>query len=270
MTLAAANVSVKIGSDILLGRAILSLSAAALVAPFAFVVPPPDKATFHALLIACPAHYAYQMCLVRAMQRGDLSLVFPIMRGLAPLLTALSVMVFIGQHLSPLAWAGLAVATAAVFAFAWPPKGVSPHRHPDRVALGWAAATAIGVSLYNAADTHGVHAAPSPQTFIVWLFLADPILICATTLLARRNILAQVRAIPWRWGVAAGGLSVLSFGTALYAFSLTETARVSALRETSVVLAALMGRRFLGEGFGRRRTISAVALAGGLVAMQFG
>jgi len=70
--------------------------------------------------------------------------------------------------------------------------------------------------------------------------------------------------------VAAGALSILSFGAALYAFSFIETAKVSALRETSVVFAALMGTAFLGESFGRRRLIAALALAGGLILMQFG
>jgi drug/metabolite transporter (DMT)-like permease len=59
-------------------------------------------------------------------------------------------------------------------------------------------------------------------------------------------------------------------GAALYAFSLMETAKVSALRETSVVFAALMGSLFLGESFGRRRLIAALALAAGLIVMQFG
>ena len=81
--------------------------------------------------------------------------------------------------------------------------------------------------------------------------------------------------IHWLWWgalimVAGGALSILSFGSALYAFSLIETAKVSALRETSVVIAALMGTFFLGEGLGRRRIAAAVVLAGGLVLMQFG
>ena len=65
-------------------------------------------------------------------------------------------------------------------------------------------------------------------------------------------------------------LSIFSFGSALYAFSLMETAKVSALRETAVVFAALMGSLFLGESFGRRRVVAATALAAGLLLMQFG
>ena len=270
MTLAAANMSVKMGTDILVGRAVLSVSAAILILPAAFFVPAPDGATWEALLVAMPAHFLYQLCLVKAMQRGDLSLVFPVMRGAAPLLTALAAMLLLREMLAPLAWAGLILATLAVAAFALPPKGVALRNHPDRAALAWAAATAVGISLYNVADARGVRIAPDPLTFIVWLFLLDFILITTTALLVRRNAFAEAVAMKWHYGVAAGALSILSFGAALYAFSFIETAKVSALRETSVVFAALMGTAFLGESFGHRRLIAALALAGGLILMQFG
>ncbi len=270
VTLAAANMSVKMGTDILVGRAILSSSAAILILPAAFFVSPPDAATWRALLIALPAHFFYQICLVRSMQRGDLSLVFPVMRGAAPLLTAFSALIFLREELAPLAWAGLLCATAAVVAFALPPKGVRLRDHPDRTALLWALCTAFGVSLYNVADARGVRIAPSPFTYIVWLFLLDGLAITTLAVIVRRNILAEAVAMKWRFGVAAGALSILSFGSALYAFSLMETAKVSALRETAVMFAAAMGTIFLGESFGRRRIIAAVVLAAGLLLMQFG
>lgn len=269
LTLALANLSVKMGTDILVGRAILSTSAAILILPAAFFVPAPDPATWIALAVALPAHFGYQICLVRAMQRGDLSLVFPVMRGAAPLLTAFAALIFLGERLAPLAWTGLVCATAAVVAFAFPPRGVKLRDHPERPALLWALATAIGVSLYNVADARGVRLAESPFTYIVWLFLLDAIPITMLALAVRRNVVAKAVAAKWRYGVAAGALSILSFGSALYAFSLMQTAKVSALRETAVVFAALMGTMFLGESFGRRRVIAAAVLAAGLVLMQF-
>ena len=270
VTLAAANMSVKMGSDILVGRALLSVSAAAMVAPAAFFVPLPDSWTWGALLLAVPVHYLYQLCLIRALQRGDLSLVFPVMRGAAPLLTAAAAFLFLHETLPPPALAGLMVATAALFVFAAPPTGTLLRHHPDLVVLGWALATAVGIALYNVADARGVRGAPEPFTYIVWIFLLDSIGITLTALLRRRGELGRVIADKWRFGVVAGLLSVASYGSAVYAFSLIETARVSALRETSVVFAALMGTVLLKEGFGLRRVVAALALAAGLVAMQFG
>jgi drug/metabolite transporter (DMT)-like permease len=270
MTLAAANMSVKMGTDILVGRAILSVSAAILILPAIFFVDPPDAATAAALALTLPFHLFYQLCLVKALGRGDLSLVFPVMRGAAPLLTAFTALLLLREQLAPLAWIGLVAATLAVSSFALPPRGVRLRHHPDRSALAWAAATAVGVSLYNVTDARGVRIAPDPFTFIVWLFLLDWIAITIVALLFRRDALAAAIAMKWRYGVAAGALSIFSFGAALYAFSLSETAKVSALRETSVVFAALMGSLFLGESFGRRRLAAALVLAAGLIAMQFG
>jgi drug/metabolite transporter (DMT)-like permease len=270
VTLAAANMSVKMGSDILVGRAVLSASAALTIAPAAFFVPLPDARTWGALLLAVPAHYAYQLCLIRAMQRGDLSLVFPVMRGAAPLLTAAAAFLFLGEALPPLALAGLVGATAALFLFAAPPRGTLLRHHPDAAVLAWALATAVGVALYNVADASGVRGAPEPFTYIVWIFLLDSVCITCTALARRRSELGRAIASKWRFGVAAGFLSILSYGSAVYAFSLMETAKVSALRETSVVFAALMGALFLKEGFGARRVAAALLLAAGLVAMQFG
>jgi drug/metabolite transporter (DMT)-like permease len=270
VTLAAANLSVKMGGDILLSRAILSACAAMLILPFAFIVPAPDAATWRAFAFAVPAHFFYQACMIKALQRGDLSLVFPVMRGAAPLLTAFTALLFLGEALAPLSWLGLLLATGAVAAFALPPRGTAMREHPHASALFWAAGTAIGIALYNVTDANGVRVAPSPFTFIVWLFLLDPIAIILLTLVLRRHVIASALKLRWRYGLAGGALSILSFGAALYAFSLMETAKVSALRETSVVFAALMGSLFLGEGFGRRRVIAALVLAAGLILMQFG
>ena len=269
VTLALANLTVKRGRDILAGRAVLSLSAALVVLPGAFLAPLPDARTWWALAAAVPVHFGYQLCLVRAMERGELSLVFPVMRGLAPLLTAATAFVVLGERLAPVAVLGLLVATAAVAVFALPPAGNGLLRHPDRAALGWAAATAVGVALYNAADARGVRVSPSPFTYIVWIFLLDPICITITAAWKRRGRFVADLVEQWRGGVTAGLLSVVSFGSALYAFSLMEAARVSALRETAVVWAALLGAWWLREGLGARRIAAAAALAGGLALMQF-
>lgn len=269
VTLASANLAVKLGADILVGRAILSCSAALLIAPAALFVPLPDAATWDALLIAIPAHFFYQLCLVQAMSRGDLSLVFPVMRGLAPLLTAGTAWFALGQRLNAIEWLALATATIAIIVFALPGRGNRLRDHPDAAALGWAALTALGVSLYNATDARGIRIAPDPFSFIVWLFLLDWICVTMAALALRRGQLVAAVLPQWRSAAIAGVLSIFSFGASLYAMSLIEAAKVSALRETSVVVAALLGAIFLKEGFGLRRMGAATVLAAALVALQF-
>lgn len=269
VTLAVVNTAVKMGGDILVARATLSATAALLTLPALLWVGGPEPTTVAALAWAIPAHFFYQMCLVRAMTYGDLSLVFPVMRGLAPLLTAVTAWAFIGERLSLAAWAALLVATGAIIVFALPPRGESVRRHPDARALIWAAGTAVGVALYNAADARGVRAGPDPLDYIVWLFLLDWVCITAAALAYRRRAFAAAVVAQWKTAMFAGALSILSFGAALWAMSLIEVAKVSALRETAVVFAALMGAFWLKEGFGARRIGAAAVLATALVALQF-
>lgn len=268
VTLAGANTFVKAAKDILGGRAVMAFTSAVLIAPAAFVVPLPTRETSMFLALSLPAHWLYQSALVRALSRGDLSLVFPVMRGSAPLMTALAATIVLGERLEPLAIAGLLIASCATLVFALPEKGFGGSHVARNSALLWALATGAMVAIYNVIDAQGVRVAPSPWTFIVWLFLLDWIGINAISFLTRRaSYVAAIRAalLP---GMGAGVLSLISFSLALYGFSLAPVAYVSAMRETAVVFAALMGWWFLKEGFGRRRTFAAIVLAGGLLLLQ--
>ena len=271
LTLAIVNTAVKRGGDILTTRIVLSASSALLMVPFAFLVPLPDQAIWAALGVSVPIHFAYQACMIRAMHRGELSLVFPIMRGFAPVLTALTAWLVLGEGLAPIALLGLLIATGSVVYFVRPPTGfLGTTAHPDTAALFWAFATALGVASYSVADARGIRLANSEFTFIVWLFLLDWVGVLVVGLVARGSVLWSAVATQWRYGLVGGIGSILSFGSALYAMSLIEVARVSALRESAVVFAAILGWLYLKEGLGLRRTLAASVLALGLVLMQLG
>lgn len=265
MTLAAANVFVKAGGDILMGRAALQLWGALISLPLALTLAPlPDARTWGMLALAAPAHFLYQMALIQALRRADLSVVFPIMRGGAPLLTALVAYAALQEALSAAALLGLAIAGAAAIAFAWPEQLPPADSAKRRAALFWALATAGGIALYNVVDAVGVRGAPSPLTFILWLFIVDWVGVTAFAALTRRRTFFADLKAKARFGLAGGVLSMVSYGLALYGFSIAPVAQVSALRETSVVFAALMAAVWLKEPFGLRRGAWALVMAAGL------
>ena len=271
VTLAGANTFVKAAKDILGGRAVMAITSALLALPIAFFVPLPEPQTWTILALSLPAHWLYQTALVRALSRGDLSLVFPVMRGSAPLLTAIVAALALGEHLSALSIAGLVIASLATVIFALPEKNFGGSHAVRNSALLWAIATGACVAIYNVIDAQGVRSGSSQWSFIVWLFLLDWIGINAIALLTRgkRQFIASARAALWP-GMGAGACSLASFSMALYGFSIAPVAYMSAMRETAVVFAALMGWWFLREGFGLRRTFAAIILAGGLSLLQFG
>lgn len=271
MTLAGANTFVKSAKDILGGRTVMTASSSILMLPAVFFTPLPSPKTWIILGFSLPAHWLYQTALVRALSRGDLSLVFPVMRGSAPLLTAVFAALFLEEHLPPLGIAGLTVASLATIMFALPEKNFNGSHRVRNSALLWAMATGAGVAIYNVIDAQGVRSGPTQWSFIVWLFVLDWMGISTIMLATRgpREFVASARRALWP-GLAAGLCSLVSFSMALYGFSVAPVAYISGMRETAVVFAAIMGWLFLREGFGARRTLAALALAAGLALLQFG
>ena len=274
VTLAGANTCVKAAKDILGGRTVMTVTGSIIMLPFTLLVPFPSAATWIFLGLSLPAHWMYQTALVRALSRGDLSMVFPVMRGTAPLLTAISASIFLGEPMSPLAVAGLTIASLATIVFALPEKDFGGARAVRNSAVIWALATGVGVAIYNVIDAQGVRSAvdttKTQWSFIVWLFVLDFIGISTILLITRgpKEFAASARRAI-KPGLAAGIFSVVSFSMALFGFSIAPVAYISAMRETAVAFAAIMGWWFLREGFGARRTAAAIVLAAGLGLLQF-
>jgi drug/metabolite transporter (DMT)-like permease len=247
---------------------VLSLTSALGMLPFAFFVPLPEPGLWPPILMAIGAHLVYQFCMIRALHRGDLSLVFPVMRGLGPMMTAIFAVIVLSEYPGALGWLGLSLAAAALIVFALPERATTKARKLNQTARVWALLTSAGIGLYSVTDAYGVRVAENKFTFIVWLFLLDWIGTTAVTVWTRRGqLIARLR--PQLVGGVIGGVaSIVSYGSALLAFSMTSAATVTAIRETSVVFGAILGAVFLKEGFGKRRIAAATVLAAGLLLLE--
>jgi drug/metabolite transporter (DMT)-like permease len=271
VTVAATNMFVKKGGDVLSARMIVSIAMAASVLPFAPFVPLPSPAVWAALALSVCVHWFYQFAMIRALHRGDLSLVFPVMRGLAPLLTAIMATVFLKETPSLYGWLGLLIATAALIVFAMPESKDGVKQPLKRAALFWAVLTALGIAGYSVVDANGSRLAADQNlfTFVVWLFLFDWIGITSAMLIVRRGRIWREVKPQLASGTIGGVLGTVSYGAALWAFTLSEAANVTAIRETSVVFGAIFGAVFLKEAFGKRRIVAASVLAMGLMLLEF-
>lgn len=272
VTVAATNLFVKRGGDVLSTRMIVSIAMMLSVLPLVPFVPLPTPTVWAALGISVVVHWFYQFAMIRALHRGDLSLVFPIMRGLAPLLTAITATVMLDETPGLYGWVGLLIATAALFVFALPEERGAKHPPLKQAALFWAVITALGVAFYSVADANGARLAADAATvltFVVWLFMLDWIGITTVLLWSRRGQIWRDVAPQIKDGMIGGFLGSISFGAALWAFTMTDAANVTAIRETSVVFGAIFGAVFLKEAFGSRRIMAASCLAFGLMLMEF-
>lgn len=269
VTVAATNTFVKKGGDVLSTRMIVSVAMALSAVPFLPFVPMPTPEVWAALAVSVVVHWGYQFAMIRALHRGDLSLVFPVMRGLSPLLTAITATIFLSEVPSALGWTGLIIATAALIVFAMPEETGDGQTKLQRAALFWAVITALGIAAYSVADARGTRLSEHVGTFIVWLFLLDWIGITTAMVISRRGrIWSGIKPQIWN-GTLGGLLGSISYGAALWAFTLADAANVTAIRETSVVFGAIFGAVFLREPFGRRRIAAASILAAGLMLLEF-
>ena len=220
-------------------------------------------------------HIAYYITLAGAYKHGDLGLTYPIMRGSAPLLVALGSSAVLGESLSALAWVGVLGVTFGVALVGLAHPGQALHH---RRALGFALANACVIAMYTFVDGSGVRTAVaaghSALTYVLLLFVLDGIPYPGLVWLrrdaaGRRAILAYARM---RWPLAAlgGAASIGSYAIALWAMTRAPVAAISALRETSILFASVLGVWLLKEPFGMQRAAGAVVIVGGVVALRFG
>jgi drug/metabolite transporter (DMT)-like permease len=258
------NAIVKSSRDVLLETTIVIVGAGAAALPFAFFVAPPAPAAWPYLAASLTIHIAYYVALIGAYRAGDLSHGYPIMRGVAPLLVALCAVPWLGEAPRPATWAGVLLICSGVLSL-----GLAGfHWRTSRTSTGWALANAVIIASYTLVDASGIRLSGSPEGYVVWLFLLDalpfPLIVLA---LRGRELVAHGRRYWWR-GLAGGVLSAVAYGIALWAMTRAPVAAVAALRETSVLFAALIGAYVLREGHVRRRIGGAAAVVAGVIALK--
>ncbi|MCG7518987.1 DMT family transporter [Ruegeria sp. Ofav3-42] len=223
------------------------------------LLPLPSAESFPYILISTVVHFGYYYMLGKAYQHGDLSVVYPIARGIVPALVSLWAMLLVGEVLPLQAWGGIALIALGIQLSSWKAlrSGVG------RWALGFAVGTGFCISVYSVVDGIGVRLSGNTLSYWAWgaflhLFIAGFVGI------KKRDTLASLPAKTWMIGILGGLVSMTAYGLVLYAKNFAPLGAVSALRETSVIFAALIGFVFLKEGNWMRRLGAAVLMAFGV------
>lgn len=260
------NALAKSGGSPLFSIAAYHLVAAAISLCLVAWVPLPPAQAWPFIVASVLIHNAYYFTLGQAYQRGDLSLVYPLFRGTAPLLVAGGAAWFAGEYLSGEALAGVFLISIGLMSLALFGGLRSKASLPT---LGWAMATSVLIAAYTVADGAGVRTVENSLSYILWLFTFEALPICTWLLVTRRRAwLGFLAQNPGH--VLAGGLaSSAAYGLVIYAMSLGPMALVSSLRETSVIFAALIGTLLLREPFGRQRILAAALVALGVIVIRY-
>ena len=205
------------------------------------------------LALTAVAHFAYYALLIRSYDLGDMSVVYPLARGLAPVLTSLAALLAIGETLSAGQWLAVGLVSLGVMA-------LSLGAGASRAAVGFALATGVTVASYSFLGGVGVRAAGSVLGFQACLEIVTGAGMVGYALLFRRRDLLPYARRHGRRGLKAGALSVLGFLAFLLAASRLPLGPVTALRETSVLFGTLIGAVVLREAFGLRRVAAAASV----------
>ena len=249
------NAMVKASTDRLVTLALIravGFGTGLVLLPF---VPAPSPEAWPYLAAAVLAHFAYYTFMLAGYGVGDLSRVYPIARGIAPLtVTALAAWV-VGEALTPGQFAAVLFASAGVLILAFE-SGI-----PRGAALWFALAMGLSIASYTFLNGMGVRTGGTVLGYFAWLEFATGLGVLIFTGFRRPDALQAVRMAGPVLGLTGGVLSVGGYLIGLWAIGLLPMGPVTAVRETSVVFGALIGVLILGEPMGRRRIAAATLVA---------
>jgi drug/metabolite transporter (DMT)-like permease len=258
------NALVKMGQDRVMTMALVTAVgsvASALALPF---VAAPAPASWRFLLMSGVLHVGYFTFLLEAYRVGDLSHIYPVARGTAPLLVATGAAIFAGESLGLRQVAGLALVSVAITSFALEGGWAGGPSRSFLFGLG----TAVFIGAYTVVDGLGVRASGHPLGYILWLFVIDCVPLGLYTVATRRGRLWPYFRAHWRACLIGGVMCGTAYGLVVFSLGLGAMAYVSALRETGVIFAAVIGSALLRESFGRRRVLAASLVAAGILIMN--
>jgi len=256
------NALIKAADDKLVARMLMAVASSLILAPVAFFVPLPSPAMFALLGVTAFVHFGYQMAQVKSLQHADYTLAYPLSRGTAPLLIAGLAPLVLGDTVTSAQLLGIAVISLAILSMALSaPKG-------NGYGIVFALLTGIAIAAYTLIDAKGSRMGTHPLTFIVWFFIFDSFVISTFTLTRHRARFRAAFMREWKMSLLNGVLGICTFGAALLAFRYGNAPVMAALRETSVLFAALIGVLFLGERLGRMRLVAIVGIAAGVAIIK--
>jgi len=227
------------------------------------VLGPPRPEAWPYLAASVAVHVVYWITLFKGYDAGDLSHIYTLSRGSAPLLVAVGAAVAAHETPPPLKAIGIGMVSAGVLAV-----GASP-RAPLKATL-WALSTGVCISSYSLIDALGARLAGNAVQYLGWTtaLMSVPMVAFAFWRRGATNLLRSAAIGPWR-GVFIGVISFAGYGLVLWAQTFAPIAQVTALRETSVVWGALIAFLMLRERLGLRRWIGALIVAAGAGLIAF-
>lgn len=239
------------------------------------VIPDWGSREWGVVLASAVVHLAYFQTLLRGYRLSDLTVVYPVARGTGPLLSSFGAVLLLGERLSLVGIVGVLAVTLGVFFIAGGPglwaKAHDPaQRARVRAGLGWGAATGVLIAGYTLIDGYAVKVMLISPLLVDYFgnLLRLPFLLPAA--LRDPASLRTVWSAQWKYALVVATLGPLAYVLVLYAVKLAPLSHVAPAREVSMLFAALIGGKLLGEGDRGLRIVGALCIAAGVAALALG
>lgn len=254
------NAFLRNGADRLWTVTVMSFTGTVLALPLVLIYPLPGLPAWTFIGLSAILQVGYSVFLVAAYRDGELGQVYPVVRGTAPLLVTFGSVVA-GENLDPRQLLGVVLVAAGIMSLAFGKSRAST------TSILFALATGAIIACYATVDSIGVRRT-DPGAYAAWVLLLYGCLLPATFLALRGRLAVDIRS-PETWKALGGGLiAMIAYGAVVTAFALGPAGPITALRETSVVFAVLLGWLFLGEPLTARRMIACAIVAIGAVCLS--
>jgi len=259
------NTLIKFSGERLLVIASMDVVALLFAVLMVGFVTPPSAEVWPWMLASAAFELVYRVLLIRAYRVGDLGLVYPLMRGLSPLVVLGLTLLFAGEQLSTQQILGILLIPCGMACLLW--HGGGGDRLPWSM-LPVVALIGLCIGSYTWIDGQALKLGVHPLDYLVWLTLisAWPFPLLAVS--QKRPAFTLFWREQWRLGLAVGFCVLFSYALVLWAMQLGSVAEAAALREVSVVLVVLFGMRYLKEPFGRPRLLACGLVLLGMLLMK--
>jgi drug/metabolite transporter (DMT)-like permease len=259
------NAVVKAQYDHSLAALVVAVFAGCFGFPLMLALPAPPPAAWPYLAASSLIHIGYFVLVGFAYRSADLGVAYPLTRGSAPLLTALLAFLFLSEALAWNGWLAIVILAAGIMALSADAL--------IRGGLTWRAALAVAANAgvivtYTLVDGLGARLTGDGLVYGAWLLVGAGLCVLLFALVTRRQAFFREAKKMWLPGLVAGALVLPSYGIALWAMTEAPIGIVAALRETSVLFAAVIGARLFGEPFGPRRWLALALIVGGIVLLK--
>ena len=232
--------------------------------PLVFFVPFPSLEIWYFIIASVILHGFYRLGVIYSYKFGDLSFVYPIARGGSSLLIVVLTLIILQEHISLLGFVGILTVCAGIFLISY-----SKNLKFNFSAFILAVITALLIAIYSIIDGMGVCLSENKFSYIFWMLLLNGVPLLLISIFSKEKLLFNLNKNIIVWGIPAGILAILSYGLVVWSMQYLEIAYVSSIRETSIVVATLIGFFVLKEKQAKKRITPALLVLGGITILYF-